>query len=95
MEQQAVVSLCQPSNRESPVLFTREDQRPGVSSMVSFGGSEKDFDYTWSLAASKAEDWVNFTKAVVEWRLKRSLPTVASISGYCSWGDTQSLRRPD
>lgn len=50
-----------PQHDDSQVLFTREDQHPSLraSGMVSFGGSEEGFDDSMSLAASKAEDWVN------------------------------------
>lgn len=53
--------------------------------MVSFGGSEEDFDYTRSLAASKAEDWVNFTKTVEKLGLEWSAPEEPAHSRLDEW----------
>lgn len=43
------------------MLFTHDDQHPssGASGLVSFGRSEKDFDYIISLATSDVEKWSN------------------------------------
>ncbi|XP_067222123.1 scavenger receptor cysteine-rich type 1 protein M130-like [Chanodichthys erythropterus] len=48
-----------PPREQSPVMFSRPEQRPSadVSDLVSFGGSDEEPDDSMSLAASEAEGW--------------------------------------